>query len=240
MLTPLPLPPSSSPVTPGPHVLAHGLGTAPGAETAQALHQAATAALPARAGPHPAATPEALPLPGAEILRPTAQPATSTALPFGETALATASVPQGGSAAPMSLVAAQMIGVETAPLQALLAQQAASRALPHGPHRRAEPATDAPPEPTTHTPDDSFDPHAPHPPQVFVPHHAAATARPDRGPDHAEDDDSSPPGAHAQPRPAPHPPPLHPPPLDRPRLSSPWLVAGAVFTGIVVLAVLAI
>ncbi|QNR62559.1 hypothetical protein H9N28_13500 [Rhodobacter capsulatus] len=159
-------------------------------------------------------------------------------------ALATATTtattaPQGGAATPMSLVAAQML-VDPTALQAVLAQQAATRALPGAQHRRA-PHSDDPPAPLLAATDDSFDPHAPHPPPV-PPGAQGTRAPPDSdGPEAI----AQPTGRKRQQDPAPLP--AHrtdlaaPPPFGdlaaRPTL---WVLAGAVFTGVFVLALLLI
>ncbi|WP_223632392.1 hypothetical protein [Rhodobacter sp. TJ_12] len=162
-------------------------------------------------------------------------------LPLPETTLAsatTAAQPGAGSAAPGSLIAAQMLGVETAPLQALLAQQAATRALPH-PTRGREPRPDAPAAAIDHTPDDSFDPHSPHLPQTLGGHHGHKGTAQD-GDDPAADDDSPSGDAEAKRKPdtrrdmALHPPPHDPPPPP----PTPWVLAGAVFVGTFSLTVL--
>ncbi|PTV96527.1 hypothetical protein C8J27_102326 [Rhodobacter aestuarii] len=231
MLTPVPT--TTVPTAPGttPLPLPHG------AEAAQtraqhALPQTLTAQQPSR--PASGAPPPSTPPPAAENPAQAAQTrAGSATLPLPETTLAsgaTAAQPGASTATPGSLVAAQMLGMETAPLQALLAQQAATRALPH-PVRRSEPRPDAPAAATDHTPDDTFDPKAPHLPQTLHGHHSAnSSANMDEDSLEVDEapEDAAPERAETRRDVA-----LHPPPPDAlPGTAiTPWVLAGAVFVG---------
>lgn len=170
MLTPLPAAPATAapataaPVLPAPH----GLVPPAGGTVFAAVPPAASPGLPqTTALPTPLAPGAALPALEASSAPAIAssgtpspqQPASGPGQMLGGDAAA-----QASTATPMSLVAAQMTMGDTAPLQALLAQQAATRALPVPP-RHSAPRLDAPPTPTDAAPGDSFDPHAPHLPQ---------------------------------------------------------------------------
>lgn len=242
MLTPLPLPTAPSPLPAGTQSLPlpHGAQTVrQGPIPLPDLPDLPDAAPTPQPRPGPAAE---MPLPGATADRAASLMARATALSAEALATATTTAttaPQGGAATPMSLVAAQML-VDPTALQAVLAQQAATRALPGAQHRRA-PHSDDPPAPLLAAADDSFDPHAPHPPPV--PPGAQGTRAP---PDSDGPEAIAPPtGRKRQQDPAPLP--AHrtdlaaPPPFGdltaRPTL---WVLAGAVFTGVFVLALLLI
>ncbi|TKD17677.1 hypothetical protein FBT96_13270 [Rhodobacter capsulatus] len=238
MLTPLPSPALPSPLPAGTQSLPlpHGAQTVrQGPIPLPDLPDLPDAAPTPQPRPGPAAE---MPLPGATADRAAPLMARATALSAEALARATAA-PQGSAATPMSLVTAQML-VDPTALQAVLAQQAATRALPGAHHRRA-PHSDDPPAPLLAAADDSFDPHAPHPPPV--PPGAQGTRAP---PDTDGPDTTAPPtGRKRQQDPAPlpaHRPDLALPPLlgdlsARPTL---WGLAGAVFTGVFVLALLLI
>ncbi|ETD85158.1 hypothetical protein ACTTAF_14420 [Rhodobacter capsulatus] len=237
MLTPLPLPTAPSPLPAGTQSLPlpHGAPTfRQGPIPLPDLPDLPDAAPTPQPRPGPAAE---RPLPGATADRTAALLTRATALSAEALASATTAAPQGSAATPMSLVAAQML-VDPTALQAVLAQQAATRALP-GAQRRPEPHSDDPPAPLLAAADDSFDPHAPHPPPVPPGTHGA---RPPPGPD--QTDPAAPrPERKTGPAPLPaHRPDLAPPPplgdlTQRPTL---WVLAGAVFTGVFVLALLLI
>lgn len=182
MLTPLPLPTAPNPLPAG----TQSLPLPHGAETQRQPH----APLPDMPLPNgtPRTTGQTTPARPASASFPELQQAAAefedpvsalvnrvATATTGALAMAAGTATQGSAATPMSLVAAQMTLVDTAPLQAVLAQQAATRALP-GAHRRAEPHSDDPPGPTLAAPDDAFDPHAPHPPPVLPSHHSAKPA----------------------------------------------------------------
>ena len=241
MLTPLPSATAPNPLPAGPHALPLPHGADPHRGLSLPLADLpdlqTTAPTPQ---PRPGQSAE-MPLPGAPTEQ--AAPDRSATLLARATALSAealataAAAPQGSTATPMSLVAAQM-QVDPTALQAVLAQQAATRALP-GAHRRPDPHSDDPPAPLLAAPDDSFDPHAPHPPPVPPSAHGA---RPPPGhdipetaaaaPDHkgTADRDPAPVFRLDMPVKAPFP--------DLPGRPTLWTLAGAVFLGIIVLALL--
>ncbi|PYF06966.1 hypothetical protein C8J30_12110 [Rhodobacter viridis] len=245
MLTPLPSPVTPSPLPAG----VHSLSLPQGAQLQRHM-QNALAELPQGAPrPDAAAQPQttqpqgagSLPLPGATPERGAAEALAKAATLTAE-ALAGTATPssQGSAATPMSLVAAQMLGVDTTALQSVLAQQAATRALP-GAHRRAEPHHDDPPAPLLSAPDDGFDPHAPHPPPVLPHPHGArpppeseipeTTAAPkDRK--RARESGTDPPHRHDLPVPTPF--------ADLTRRPTLWTIAGAIFTAVFVVTLLLI
>ncbi|SOC18966.1 hypothetical protein [Rhodobacter maris] len=234
MLTPLPSTPL--PTAPGSQPLPLPQGATPqqGAASAQLLSVALPVALPAAAGaarPAPAAAEHA----GPDLSLPLAETETALASALANAETTTSSASSRALVTAQMIGAGQMIGTETAPLQALLAQQAATRALPHAPPR-SEPRRDGPAKATDHAPTDTFDPHAPHLPLTLGGRHDHEDALADDrspGTDHAIDTD---------PRDAPlrrRDLALHPPPLDPPAaLPSPWVIVGATFTSIVILAAL--
>lgn len=248
MLMPLPLPTAPSPLPAGTQSLPLPQGADPhrgAALTLPDLPDLPTSAPTSQPRPAPSSGPGSgpaaeLPAPGAAPNRAAALMARASALSAEALATATrAAAPQGGGATPMSLVAAQML-VDPTALQAVLAQQAATRALPGAQHRRA-PHSDDPPAPLLAAADDSFDPHAPHPPPV--PPGAQGTRAP---PDSDGPEATAPPTERKRQKdPAPLPP--HRPDLAAPPLSGDpgarptlWALAGAVFTGVFVLALLLI
>ncbi len=166
-----------------------------------------------------------------------AQAATTLPVAAGAaSALAAGTVSASGGAAPMSLVAAQMLGGETAAMQNLLAQQAATRALPAAPRRAPPVPADAPASAADHTPDGALNPHAP-PPASVLPHPlgTAAPARPAAAPGTAEADVWAEIEAIARQMA-----PLVPPPgaTALPRATTAWLLAGALFAGLFLFVVL--
>lgn len=245
MLTPLPVP-----LSPGPSLLPlPTAGTLPQRAPAspatpaqpQATENAAlAAAFTAGAGASPAlvATPlhataaaPDLPLPGMGAPGAEAAPA-ALALPAAET-LATPP-PATGGAAPMSLVVAQMQGGETVAMQALIAQQAASRALPRAVPHHAAPLDDLP-RPV---------------PQGAEAALASALLAPQgttRWPLLPQDETAAPRTQDTAPARDPWTdlatilrrwPPVTPPPDRLPRSATPWLIAGALFAGLFLFVVL--
>jgi len=233
MLTPLPVP-----LSPGPAALplpAAGAQPhpAPAPPLATALPQAAenaalATAFTAGAGASPALVPAALhttaagpdvPLPG-------------MGAPAAET-LATPP-PATGGAAPMSLVVAQMQGGETLAMQALIAQQAASRALPRTAPRHAAPL-DEEPRPL---------------PQGAEAALASALLAPQgttRWPLLPQAEPAASEARNTAPAEDPWTdlatilrrwPPVTPPPDRLPRTATPWLIAGALFAGLFLFTVL--
>ena len=238
MLTPLPTTPAPhTPAQPGPpgtvllpHSLALPQGAAPFAATGPPNNGAEALEGAAARPQSPSAPPLQPPLPAAV----SAPSPASVAIGAGALAGAETAA-QASTATPMSLVAAQMTMGDTAPLQALLAQQAATRALPVPP-RHSAPRLDAPPTPADAAPGDSFDPHAPHLPLTSGAHHGPASPAPPELGDAAPTDDAVE---------APHRPPLEALPpwrLDKADTSaSPWMLAGAgVFAALAVALLLAV
>jgi hypothetical protein len=255
MLTSLPVA-ATTPVPPG----TQSLPLPHGAETAASLRNlshlsAAAATGSGQAGAGAASHPGTGAVTGALTAASTAAStgAAGLALPEGSTAaggtavalpatvltapaLLAATTLEDSTATPMSLIAAQMQEGETAPMQALLAHQAATRALPGAP-RRTAPHHDAPPNPVSTSPGNSFDPHAPHPPPL--PHHAPTDfAAPDSDP--ALDADEPRGKKDQPPLPRRDDPLILPPPAALPGFATPWVLAAAAFVGIFAVVVLAI
>jgi len=246
MLTPLSLPTHPNPVPPGTQSLplpqgaeAHRTTAHPLLPMAAQIPPSAPAATAARSSPQGQATAP----PSAQVAA-QATPETLGKLiaKTGEALLATAApAAQGSSATSMSLVAAQMLGTQTLPIEVLLAQQAATRALPGHP-RRTEPRSDDPPAPALAAPEDSFDPHSPHPPPVAQGHHGA-------GPPPEAEAETGPPavppkeGSRAKPAigpPKERPELMLPPfPFALPEAATPWVLAGIAFATVFLLTVLA-
>ncbi|MFD2173537.1 hypothetical protein [Rhodobacter lacus] len=239
MLTPLPAP--AVPTAPGSTLLPLPQGAGAPKTPAAPIALAATVTPQAAQAPPGAAPSAAAALAN---MAPAPLPTAETALAGAALSAADAAAASASTASPSSLVTAQMIGAqqmvgaETAPLQAMLAQQAATRALPHPPHR-SEPRRDGPAKALDHAPTDTFDPHTPHLPLTLGNHgkHAQGGDEPAPGPmseTEAEAETSGAPGPRRHDALA-----LHPPPLDpRPSPPSPWGLVGAAFTTVFILSVL--